>query len=41
MNKINSYDVIIIGCGLSGIVIAEQFSSNLNKKILIIEKETT
>ena len=36
--NLTKYDVIIIGCGLSGIVIAEQFSSNLNKKVLIVDK---
>jgi UDP-galactopyranose mutase len=36
--KISEYDVIVIGAGLSGITIAEQFSSKLNKKILIIDK---
>jgi UDP-galactopyranose mutase len=32
------YDVLIIGCGLSGVVIAERFANILNKKVLIIEK---
>ena len=32
------YDVIIVGSGLSGFVLAEQFSSKQNKKILIIDK---
>lgn len=32
------YDVIIVGCGISGIVIAEQFATNSNKNILIIDK---
>lgn len=32
------FDIIIVGCGLSGIVIAERFSSQLNKKVLIIDK---
>ena len=38
--KIHDYDIIIVGCGLSGIVMAEQFSSKFNKykKILIIDK---
>ena len=36
--NLTKYDVIIIGCGLSGIVIAQQFSSNLNKKVLIVDK---
>ena len=37
MNDFDRYDVIVVGCGLSGIVIAEQFSS-VNKKVLIILK---
>ena len=36
--ELNNYDIIIIGCGLSGIVIAERFASLQNKKILIIDK---
>ena len=36
--SIKEYDIIIVGAGLSGVVIAEQFSSKLNKKILIIDK---
>ena len=32
------YDILIVGCGLSGVVIAEQFANTLNKKVLIIEK---
>jgi UDP-galactopyranose mutase len=31
-------DIIVVGCGLSGCVIAERFASVLNKKVLIIEK---
>ena len=34
----NSYDILIVGCGLSGVVIAEKFASVLNKKVLIIDK---
>lgn len=36
----NKYDVLIVGCGLSGVVIAEQFANQLNKKVLIIEKRS-
>ena len=36
--SLNEYDVIVVGAGLSGVVIAEQFSSKLNKKILIVDK---
>lgn len=32
------YDILIIGCGLSGVVTAERFANKLNKKVLIIEK---
>ena len=35
---LNNYDIIIVGCGLSGIVIAERFALLQNKKILIIDK---
>ena len=38
MNEFDKYDVIVVGCGLSGIVIAEQFSCVKNKKVLIIDK---
>jgi UDP-galactopyranose mutase len=33
-----NYDILIVGCGLSGIVIAERFANILNKKVLIIDK---
>jgi UDP-galactopyranose mutase len=36
--KNNNYDVLIIGCGLSGVVMAERFANKLDKKVLIIEK---
>ena len=35
---ISKYDVIVVGCGLSGIVMAERFSLLQNKKVLIIDK---
>ena len=35
---LDKYNIIIVGCGLSGIVIAERFSKLQNKKILIIDK---
>jgi len=35
---LNKYEIIIVGCGLSGIVMAERFSLLQNKKILIIDK---
>jgi len=34
----NNFDILIIGCGLSGVVMAERFANKLNKKVLIIEK---
>jgi len=34
----NTYDIIIIGCGLSGAVLAERYANALNKKVLIVEK---
>jgi UDP-galactopyranose mutase len=35
---LSNYDVIIVGAGLSGCVIAERFANLKNKKVLIIEK---
>ena len=35
---LNNYDIIVVGCGLSGVVIAERFSQLQNKKVLIIDK---
>ena len=32
------FDVIIVGCGLSGSVIAERYANVLNKKVVIIDK---
>jgi UDP-galactopyranose mutase len=32
------YDYIIVGCGLSGCVIAERIANVLNKRVLILEK---
>lgn len=32
------YDILIVGCGLSGVVIAERFANLKNKKVLIIDK---
>jgi len=32
------YDIIIVGAGISGAVIAERYATLLNKKVLIIEK---
>lgn len=32
------YDILIVGCGLSGVVIAERFANQLNKKVLIVDK---
>ncbi|MEI6728535.1 MAG: UDP-galactopyranose mutase [bacterium] len=31
-------DIVIVGCGISGIVIAERYANILHKKILIVEK---
>ena len=36
--NITDYDLIVVGAGLSGMVIAEQFSSKQNKRSLIIDK---
>ena len=35
---ISNYDVIIVGAGLSGMVLAERLSSQQNKKILVLDK---
>ena len=35
---ITNYEVIVVGAGLSGIVMAERFSSILKKKVLVIDK---
>nr|QFG74489.1 MAG: UDP-galactopyranose mutase [Megaviridae environmental sample] len=37
MSLVN-YDVIVVGAGLSGIVMAERFASILNKRVLVIDK---
>ncbi len=34
----NNFDVIVVGCGLSGVVIAERFANQLGKKVLIVER---
>ena len=31
-------DYLIVGCGLSGVVLAEQIANRLNKKVLVIDK---
>ncbi len=35
---LQSYDVLVVGSGLSGAVLAERFSTVLSKKVLLIEK---
>ena len=37
-NVENSYDYLIVGCGLSGVVFVERLASQQNKRVLIIEK---
>lgn len=32
------YDILVVGAGLSGAVVAERFASQLNKKVIIIDK---
>ena len=34
----SEYDLLIVGCGLSGVVMAERFANILNKRVLIIDK---
>lgn len=36
--RLDNYDIIVVGCGLSGVVIAERFSLLQNKKVLVIDK---
>jgi UDP-galactopyranose mutase len=36
----DTYDILVVGCGLSGVVIAERFANILNKKVLIVEKRS-
>jgi|WetSurMetagenome_2_1015567.scaffolds.fasta_scaffold03885_1 UDP-galactopyranose mutase len=36
--KGSNYDIIIVGAGISGAVLAERYANILNKKVLIIEK---
>ena len=36
--EITNYDIIIVGAGLSGIVMAERFASVLKKRVLVIDK---
>jgi len=36
--RIDENDIIIVGCGLSGCVMAERFANVLNKKVLIMDK---
>lgn len=38
LNNINNYDVVIVGSGLSGAIIARRYATELNKKVLILEK---
>ncbi len=39
MNDYIYYDIIIIGAGLSGLALAQEFLKRTNKKVLIIEKK--
>ena len=36
--NISSYDIIVVGAGLSGIVMAERFASVLKKRVLVIDQ---
>ena len=36
----NPYDVIIVGAGLSGAVLAERFAAVHNAKVLVLEKRS-
>uniref|UniRef100_A0A7S2TQE0 UDP-galactopyranose mutase C-terminal domain-containing protein n=1 Tax=Lotharella oceanica TaxID=641309 RepID=A0A7S2TQE0_9EUKA len=36
--KVSEYDVVVVGCGLSGAIIARRLAEEMKKKVLIIEK---
>lgn len=38
MADLDKYDVLVVGCGLSGATIAERFASVWKKKVLIVDK---
>lgn len=38
MLNITNFDALIVGCGISGSVIARHLSENMNKKILVIDR---
>ncbi len=38
MDDVDNFDVIVVGCGLSGVVMAERFASKEKKRVLIIDK---
>ena len=38
MDDLDNFDVIVVGCGLSGVVMAERFASREKKRVLIIDK---
>src|SRR5210317_2233328 len=33
-----TFDILIVGCGLSGVVLAERFANILNKRVCILDK---
>jgi UDP-galactopyranose mutase len=35
---IMTYDIVIVGAGISGVTLAERYATKLNKKVLILEK---
>ena len=35
---VSKYDVIVVGAGLSGMVMAERFAAVKNKRVLVIDK---
>jgi len=39
-NLLEKYDVLVVGAGLSGAVLAERLASQSNKKVLVIDKKT-
>ena len=37
-DNVMSYDIVVVGAGISGAVIARKYASQLNKKVLVIDK---
>ena len=35
----NKFDIIIVGAGVSGLVLADEITKRTNKKVLLLEKK--